>query len=128
MADRVFYFGCIGDTGHFLFDASGCYVRPDRVGVPFSRGGLDQRDPPGRKQEQGNARLSFESGWTLLHFWDRTVDRRPGSHSIFLVEGGPHSGDVMMQRAERAFPKVLTRIIAAGPIEIVEDLCIEATP
>lgn len=118
----VYYFGCWGAPGHMLW-------RPNRTSLshrtePFLSLGrsLDGGFCPGgvhastREQEEGATRLHHIAGWTVLSFWDRSGDRRHGSHSTFLVEGA-HDFTATVALAREHFPDVLDRITRAG-IEI----------
>ncbi len=81
----VHYFGCLGDKGHYLW-------KPSR-GTTHMLGPLDARllDTLGvlvEGLEPTRMVLTHLAGrYTLIQFKDRTVDQRPGSHSIFIMEG-----------------------------------------
>ena len=120
MTGEVLYFGCWGGTGHYLW-------RPDGTqGDPAQSRGLDGPYLPpcprgcrlgcsddDRCQPQGLARLAQEPGRTVLDFFDRTVDARGGSHSLFLLPPGTDFADAV-RLARAAFPRVWHRLDAAG--------------
>ncbi len=111
----VFYFGCIGESGHFLFVPN---MRTVRNAGPFTPASLDTSFCPGmtpesqgytpREQPEGVARLTHYEGWTVLSFWDRSVDDRRGSHSTFAIDG-VHTFGEAVAHARAAFPRVWAR-------------------
>lgn len=107
---KLFYFGCIGQPGHFMHAQEGKWGRET---FRFTRdnpwgftvdGGLC---PPGHETE-GRAALHHKDDWTALAFWDRSVDRRGGSCSVFLASG-EQTFDEMLALACARFPKVIAR-------------------
>lgn len=115
---RCYYFGCWGDVGHYLWDGDQRpprMLRPAAV-LPAALHQLDAPYPPHAElkyvppelQVQGLGRLSHVDGWTVLAFWDRSVDRRPGSHSTFVAEGA-HGYDAMVALCRARFPSVWAR-------------------
>ena len=111
--NRVLYFGCWRDVGHYIWT-------PDRGRS------LDCGQTPwgysvdGKLQKRGgkvcrgegipdDAMLHHEDGWTAFAFWDRTVDRRPGSCSVFLATG-EHSREGMLNIARETFPEIWDRL------------------
>lgn len=81
---RCFYFGCWDDAGHFWHDKHGSYSKA-REEAPF--GYPDGNWQPDNGQFQGPAALRHHKGWTILAWWDRTEDTRPGSCSALVFEG-----------------------------------------
>lgn len=108
--DRFFYyFGCIGDTGHYLWmspwaHAPHIIMHKDN---PWGTSIDGKLCPPGA-QVQGQALLHHLNGWTALAFWDRSVDSRPGSCSVFLATYTV-SFDEMLELARARFAPVLSR-------------------
>ena len=113
-----FYFGCWGGTGHYLWSPEGRQV-PHQDGLdgpylptcprrcPRYCGGDDKCQP------QGLARLASEARRTVLDFWDRTVDGRGGSHSLFILPPGLDFAEAV--RAARIhFPDIWARLDEAG--------------
>ena len=122
MTDGVLYFGCWGGVGHHLYhpdgrsagaaqerSLDGPYVPPCPRGC---RLGCSDEE---RCQPQGLARLTQEPGRTVLDFWDRTVDARGGSHSLFLLPPGTGFADAL-RLSRTAFPRVWHRLDAAGVV------------
>ena len=66
-------------------------------------------------QPQGLARLSGEPGRTVLDFWDRTVDSRGGSHSLFILPPGLDFAEAV-RVARLHFPDIWARLDAAGVV------------
>ncbi len=106
---RCFYFGCWGDSGHYLWDEHANHARRG-TGLPPSLGvaRLDGEFAPKGPQTEGRAALHHVDGWTVLAFWDRSVDRRHGSHSTFVAEGA-HDFAAMVAIARARFPRVWGR-------------------
>jgi hypothetical protein len=104
----VLYFGCWDRPGHFLFQPNGQW--PLSHATPFGSFGeqLDRDHYKPEEQTEGVARLTHDSGWTILAFWDRSVDRRSGCHSTFLAPG-TWSAEEMIAGAREAFPSVWAR-------------------
>jgi hypothetical protein len=125
----AFYFGCIGQAGHFLSDVwlgrvtdpkhhYGCgpWESIDGKLAPYigtePRRGRSSYD--NGRQTQGLAALHHRDGWTALAFWDRTVDTRMGCNSNFFFKG-THSFEEMVELAKRYFPSIWKRY----PFDIV---------
>jgi len=68
---------------------------------------LDGLLPP-EVETQGVARLHHFNGCTLLAFWDRTGDSRPGSNSVFFIPGRVLF-DEAVEAARKAFPGIWRR-------------------
>src|SRR5690349_12595926 len=84
----AYYFGCVGECGHRLWDSL-LRRRPwfeARDGLPWGNridGGLCSI----RTRTPGIARLHHTDGWTALALWDHSIDKRPGSNSVFVFRG-----------------------------------------
>ena len=112
MIDGAFYFGCWNEPGHFLRSANGRThhvdaTLPDDFPLMWRilDGGLL---PPCRPQVEGIATFIHINGWTVLSFWDRSVDKRPGCNSAFLLRG-IYTFDVACKAAAEMFPTVWGR-------------------
>lgn len=83
---HLFYFGPIKEPGHYLWDIRGKMLWPSQIG-PWTLGDLDGSvQPKGINQSEGIALLHHKDGWTALAFWDRTVDTRMGSNSVYVAD------------------------------------------
>ena len=112
---EVFYFGCVRTSGHYLWTRNFAVARE---AGPFKQTHLDTPYCPGMTptsrgitpadQPEGVARITHENGWTVLSFWDRSVDNRRGSHSTFVMDG-THDFDAAVALAREAFPRVWAR-------------------
>lgn len=131
----IFYFGCIHRAGHFWFrndrehlrrdEESGSPYGPKGRPWPYVDGNLAPRIPlPGERTKtqeapEGVASLTHASinsvGWTALSFWDRSVDKRGGCNSTFIVEE-ILTFDEIVARARAAYPLVWARY----PFPVVE--------
>lgn len=122
MADhptKILLFGCGEDAGHFLHRPSAGRPVTD-YGVmrrlpALVSGNLDGVFPPQRhRKEFVPRRVVLEIGadtWTVLAWWDYSVDNRGGSNTA-LIWKGRHTNDEMIQAAAEAFPWAIERIQA----------------
>lgn len=109
MKTNMYYFGCNHGYGH------GLITHPQRNGVQYDElpwwknEGIDGTlCHQGIAQEEGIAKLHHKYGWTALAFWDRSIDHRRGSNSVFLAEG-TFTFEEMLSKIESFFPKILKR-------------------
>lgn len=85
---ECFYFGCVGQAGHYLFNERRHSISERVLPATFPirydilDGGLL---PPWMPHEEGAAALVHVFGWTILTFWDRSVDSRVGCNSSFVI-------------------------------------------
>jgi len=90
---RMFYFGAWDAAGHYLFNERGLMMREhehEAKDFPWNVRGTDidcELTPQRNNQHLGEALVHHKAGWTALAFWDRSVDRRPNSNSVFFAEG-----------------------------------------
>lgn len=107
----MYYFGCVGDAGHFLWDHLGnrlSHSAADRL-LSFKFTILDAcLLSPNAPQTEGLAAVAHIGGWSILSFWDRSVDSRPGSNSSFLMPG-TWDYETMSAEAKRRFPDIWNR-------------------
>jgi len=105
------YFGCrTGRAGHHAWLPGGFKVRAVGAHDRWLRNRDGMLPPSGVDEEQGACSLSHPYGvFTVLSFWDRSVDRRAGSHSDFALPGllGFESAVAM---AREYFPEVFERL------------------
>jgi hypothetical protein len=122
--DSAYYFGCWRVPGHHFHEAtpSGVPIATSTYPEGWSAAKLDAgpHTPPRREirrgvfveETEGVAAVYHAPGggrqWTILAFWDRTFDHRPGSHSTYLVEG-TLSFEEAAAAAREAFPEVWAR-------------------
>jgi len=115
---RVFYHGCIREAGHFLWKSDDWQEYNPPADFPVPEGALDSYFlPPKLPQTEGRAVVWASAKWTILAFWDRSVDTRGGCNSAFIIEGR-HDFDSAVAAAKSAFPKVWARFKFA----VVEDI------
>ncbi len=112
-ANGPLYFGCGSDDypGHHVF----------RPGMKHARYGAHQEwlrlndgcFPPGYEdgaEPEGRSVIIYPRGeFTLLAFWDRSVDKRHGSHSVFLFPG-LLTWNLAISEARKQFPEVMKRL------------------
>ena len=107
----VHYFGCIGGPGHYLFEshegqAISCYRKPYNFWMERLDGVLA---PQGPKEVQGPTARHEMHGYTVLSFWDRSVDKRGACNSILFVPGIMPFVEAL-GKAREAFPEIFARL------------------
>ena len=111
-ATNGYYYGCWeGFRGHFLHKPGGFRVAAEEVGIPWASDELGGRlcpRTPTQYQPEGIVQLHWRDGWTALAFWDRTVDQRHGSSSVFVLLG-TLAFDEAVRVAGGMFPEVFGR-------------------
>jgi hypothetical protein len=118
MPARIFYFGCVGQPGHYLWSENLRHVYEPHE-CPWRDFELDGKLCPKGIEHQGVAKLTYKEGWTALAFWDRTVDKRGGCNSAFLLNG-TLTFEQACQTAKHLMPSIWNRfpygIIADEPV------------
>ena len=112
MEDTELYFGCWKEMGHSLWTKDRTSAVPywewEKV-IGISAKELDSGFcPDDPKEPEGRAKITEKAGWTILAFWDRSVDRRMASNSAFLIRGS-HTFDEMVTLSRNAFPTIWRR-------------------
>jgi hypothetical protein len=116
LIERTVYFGCVGQSGHY-------YWHRGSRGLPY-KAGFNEREsatPWGYKIDgglfpkhsgldfaEGVAHVVHQHGWTALAFTDRSVDRRPGSWSVYCIPA-TLDGVEALAIAREAFPPIFER-------------------
>jgi hypothetical protein len=110
-----FYHGCGDDTGHYLFEEGRGRLCAVNANIPsdfpvclhiLDAGLL----PPNLPQEEGLATVAYVNGWTILAFWDRSVDKRGNSNSAFVLPGQILNFATVLRLSRERFPWVFERI------------------
>lgn len=107
----IFYFGCWREPGHFLRNVQGGTLHDQTLPADFPcnfrmlDGGFL---PPKLPQTEGRATVVHLNHWTIVTFWDRSVDRRPGCNSSFVIRG-LHTFNEAVEQAQAAFPQIWER-------------------
>lgn len=110
-ATKAYYWGCISgiEKGHYLWRPGMRYASREIGELPEGwQGFLDGGLCPKEQQIEGQALLHHLDGWTALAFWDRSMDTRPGSNSLFLAQG-TFEFEQMLMIAEIHFPVIKSR-------------------
>jgi hypothetical protein len=113
MSDEWFYFGCNTTPGHFLFN--------ERMHHVYRYGDSNDAHPLGKfdgalcypkKLGPYKVAISILGGvdYTAFAFWDYTVDKRPGSNSIFFAPGRVEDVEFIRDEAFKRFPRIATRL------------------
>lgn len=119
LADRsgeVLYYGCeLRESGHYAWRPnwqrwSAPTPFDSNLRLPGSATELDGGfTPPMSEEKNGKARLTHVDGWTVLSFWDNSMDKRPGSHATFAVDDTVDF-ETILQLAREAYPAVFGRM------------------
>jgi hypothetical protein len=104
MTERFCYFGCVGSAGHFTHEGGRRTYKHDS---PWGTA-IDTTLCPSGPEVEGRAALHHKDGWTALAFWDRSVDKRGKSNSVFLSNQA-RTFDEMLAQARIHFPDVMSR-------------------
>lgn len=84
MSEMIF-FGCVKEAGHYLHTKDGWRINyAARKMVPFTEAVLDSGLLSGVPMTEGLATISVIRGWTVVSFWDNSVDKRPNSNAAFI--------------------------------------------
>ncbi len=104
-----FYFGCHREAGHYLWSETARQVWDRENRFPFRYEILDGGLLPVREpQIEGKAVLVHIGTWTVVTFWDRSVDKRGGCNSSFVIPS--HVGfDEAITISKERFPWVWAR-------------------
>lgn len=108
---QCYYFGCHKQPGHYLWTESGSLASriADSV-LPFRHTILDAGLlPKVGNQVEGHASLSHIGKWTIISFWDRSVDKRGACNSSFVIPKTLEFSDAIEVSKER-FPWVWSRL------------------
>lgn len=116
---KTYYFGCGLEHGHYLFESvaenpSICYRVPgyDQKWMLQSDGIFPPQ--PERDTILYKATMCYLHGYTILSWWDRSVDHRPGSNStLFLPKVFTFDGTgffAASNLAQQLFPWVFARL------------------
>jgi hypothetical protein len=116
---EAYYFGCQREAGHYWWRKYGGHAYDvEKIVGPNLHPRIDGGFCPGsvrgdpwkrtRPEIEGEAALHHVDGWTVLSFWDRSVDSRGASNSNFVARGA-RSYVIMRAIAEAQFPDVWKR-------------------
>lgn len=109
--DDAFYFGCYVQKGHYLYTTLGRQVYNNQVPTDFpfvNEWVFDGNFCPRGPEIEGRANLWTGAGWTVLSFWDRSVDSRGKCNSVFIMRG-TFTFDEAVARAKERFPAIFER-------------------
>ena len=104
---RIYYYGCNGESGHFLWQPNQITTkRPQDSGLPWKH--IDMDLCPQTTPQQGIAKMHQKEGWTAMAFWDKSIDSRTGSNSVFFYEDLLYF-DEMIREFKEHFPEIFNR-------------------
>lgn len=118
MSVGALYFGCKnGEKGHYAFNKNMTTfgIRNSRMAqiLAHTEGLLCI---PDAAQPEGQALVHHINGWTVLAFWDRSVDGRFSSNSAFAFPC-ECTGEEAIEHAKREFPAIWERF--TFPVQVV---------
>ena len=110
---KIFYFGCWGEAGHFLWRPGHLTVRScQSEGLPFHQYYfLDGGPFLPRTERKGDAALTHIPGWTVLAWWGSPWDDRTGVNAAIIAEGLLDGVGILMAFNE-AFPDLAAKLLA----------------
>lgn len=127
---ELYFFGCWEQPGHYWLNPRNRWANEDvimrRVPAVLHRGKIDAGFCPGyvgpykrdRQEVEGAAALHHIDGWTVLAWWDRSIDGRGGCNSA-LVALGLWNFAAMLEIGRAQVPRVIER--QRVPIRLVVD-------
>lgn len=117
----MYYFGCIGQPGHYLWENESRKLWFGDLPEDFPRAWRfkeshgaereyvqESRIAPNAYGEQGLASTQHCEKWTCVSFPDRTIDHRPNCVSAFLERGNLSYVEIL-RIAQIEFPNVIRR-------------------
>ena len=131
MSAPVLYFGAYEHVGHYLRGPDGRMFTAELSPAPMWH--IDGNYCPGRipgtpqwkrrtrPEVEGEARLTHESDMTILGIWDRSVDKRPGSHSTYIALG-THDFETMRRLCAETYPERWKKLADRVEIKLVEEM------
>lgn len=111
----LYYFGCIRDKGHYLWDSDSSQYYADQMAAKVP--GLNARvlkcmdgtfPPGGINEDEGFYQESIVPPVRIIAWWDRSVDKRHASNSAFIGYGY-ESAEAILDDAMIKFPSVMKR-------------------
>lgn len=112
MEKKLFYFGCLGQKGHYFYGSKGPYA--DSIIGEFPglnrnvMNAIDGTFTPGFTKEQGIYQATDIGPVKIVSWWDYSVDIRPGSNSN-LIGSGYANAEEMIDAAYSKYPDVMNR-------------------
>jgi hypothetical protein len=118
---EAYYFGCWTAMGHFWRHPTNSYMNESDIErrIPAAlHHSIDSSRCPGKvpgnpykrrfEEVEGEARLSYVDGWTVLGWWDRSVDHRGNANSN-IVARGQWDFASMLEIGRAQFPHIMQR-------------------
>jgi hypothetical protein len=114
----AYFFGCIGEAGHYLWAREPGALYAHRVRFPAEWGPSAKCiDGDYARREDGGISVHLTAddplppGWTVVTMNDNSVDHRPGSHATFVLRGRFDEATAIA-RVRGAFPNICQRLVA----------------
>ena len=110
MTTRAYFYGCaVAHGGHRMHPHDGGPWPWPEIDGNFAPGAVPHGRTPTDLQDEHRARLYHRDGWTMISFWDRSVDSRYNSNGNFIIEG-VHDFAGACELAKAVFPIVWERV------------------
>lgn len=111
MNSELFYFGCIRQAGHYLWINERQNVwDSSKLGINERLcSALDGAFCPSDMTEGQRWVCSSVPPWTIVAWWDRSVDSRPNCVSVFIAKGFDGEPHRLLDVAKEIFPSVFLR-------------------
>jgi hypothetical protein len=107
------YFGCFEQAGHFVWNIDYEHVNPWKTlgayWLQMHDGVLTPHYSGQYFPDEGDALVHHFGNFTVLAFWDYSVDSRWGSNSMFAIPGHHLDFSEVLVEAKKAFPKIFER-------------------
>jgi hypothetical protein len=109
---KIWFNGCRMQSGHFLHGPKSDALDYTTIGHTLGKwpdGGFAPCDRlTGGYEVEHKAMITWTKGYTVVAFWDRSIDRRHASNSCFIADQ-ILSFSEMIPFCEEAFPEVFKR-------------------
>lgn len=102
-----YYFGCIGMPGHYVFHKNGLTAHNKFANWILN---MDGKLTPQFDLTEGLALLHHFDGFTILAFHNYSVDKRPGSNSMFIFSGELNFHQ-MIKHAHNHFGQIMEKLV-----------------
>ena len=105
---EVLYFGCLGAPGHHVHSKAARVSYYEQPWRELDGGLLKKARPFVEDQPEGVIVYALAPGWSVISFWDRSVDARPSSNSAFLIRAEMPAEEIL-KLAREQWPEVFSR-------------------
>lgn len=110
MTGPCYYFGCVREAGHYLFDER--LQKKYSYDFPYRQLGHFDGALCYKETKHNEAALTriWGLGYSALSFWDYSVDSRGGSNSNFFIPEMNATPEQLLHIAAQRFPTIFARL------------------